>query len=154
MRARRLAVALDEPSPDFVDDVFSDDAALIGDEAEASPIDRLCIACGGEGSVYEGCDHPEIARLEAPSRAIADALARLRRASAEHRAASRALRVLVLGEVARGRGDLETKPDPKQEPCPRCLVRDAEEAAAATGHKPKRRSKNGGAQQALPFKVV
>jgi hypothetical protein len=153
MRARRLAVALDEPPPDFVDDVVVRDEVPFEQE-DAPPLDRLCIVCGGEGSAHDGCDHPEIARLDAPSRAIVDAVARLRRASAEHRAASRALRVLVLGEVARGRGDLESRPEAKPEPCPKCLVREAQEAVAATGPKPKRRSKGGEGQQALPFGAI
>lgn len=162
MRARKLAavamVAMEDmPPPDDMADVFrGDDLDLSRDrDAPEGPIDRLCLACGGDGRAHDGCDHGEIARLDAPSRAVHDALRRLERAAAEHRAAARALRVLVLAEVARGRGDLETAPPPRPEPCPRCLIRDAEEAAAsATAEKPARRKPRAGAQQALPFAKV
>lgn len=155
MRARKLAVALDEPPPpdDALDDYVEPDlAAITSDDPE--PIGRLCLACGGDGDLPDGCDHDEVARLDAPSRAVHEARGRLRRAAAEHRAAARALRVLVLSEVARDRGDLETKPAPRPEPCPRCLIRDAEIAAQSSAPpKPvKRRSKGDEGQQGLLFK--
>lgn len=128
---------------------YADDDAVPAPEPELSPLDRLCIACGGDGASHDGCEHREIARDLTPSRSIAEALARVRRAAAEQRAAVRALRVLVLAEVARGRGDLDTKPEAVPEPCPRCLLRDAEEANAQKP--PKRRSRAGEGQQALPF---
>lgn len=152
MRARKLAVAFDETPPEEAAFSYADD----GDdgpapEPELAPLDRVCIGCGGDGGVRDGCEHREIARDVAPSRTIHDALLRVRRAAAEHRAAVRALRVLVLAEVARGRGDLETKPEAVPEPCPRCLIRAAEEA---NGPKPPRRRGRGGeGQQALPFKA-
>jgi hypothetical protein len=154
MRARKLAaVAMEDlPPPDDVVDAYPDDDPVIDRHDDTTSIDRLCLACGGDGTAHDGCAHGEIARLDEPSRAIRDAVARLERAAAEHRAAVRALRVLVLSEVARGRGDLETAPAPKPEPCPRCLIRDAEEAAAAAGTaKVAKRKAKPGVQQALPF---
>lgn len=156
MRARKLAVAIDEPSPDFAPDAFpafaEDEPRSTGAERDEPALDRVCIACGGDGFAHDGCPHDEIARVDAPSRVLLDALVRLRRAAAEHRAAARALRTLVLADVARGRGDLESTPQPKPEPCPKCLLRDAEEANLQKP--PKRRSKGGETQQALPFKVA
>jgi hypothetical protein len=153
MRARRLAaVALDDAPP--VEDAAGacpEDEAPAGDPPEdARPLPRFCLACGAE----DCREHHEMARLDAPSRAVHDATLRLQRAAAEQRAAARALRMLVLSEVARDRGELETAPAPQPEPCPRCLIRDAE-AAAAEGGAPKpaaRRAKRGNGQQALPFK--
>ncbi len=116
-------------------------------------------------------------RLETPSRAVRDAVARLRRVAAEHRAAARALRALALAEVARGNGELEAIPlhdegsDAGPEPCPRCLstmgdqgppqtplIRDAESAASEDGGNPPRprktrRARGESGQQALPFKT-
>ncbi|MFT3764047.1 MAG: hypothetical protein QM820_00760 [Minicystis sp.] len=164
MRARKLAAAEleDMPPPDDVE-IFRDADLPANREDDAGSLSRLCIACGGDGTGHDGCSHGEVARLDDPSRAVHDAVVRLRRAAAEHRAAARALRSLVLSEVARGRGDLETAPAPKPEPCPRCLIRDAEDAAAAAAAeataaglpaKPPKRRRNGAeAQQALPFKV-
>ncbi len=154
MRARKLAVVAPpeaSPPPDDVADSWSADEDPAVDPAEdPAPIAHLCLVCG-----VEGCrEHGEAARLDAPSRSVTDAVARLRRVATEHRAAARALRVLVLTEVARGRGDLETTPAPKVEPCPRCLIRDAEAAAAPAGvTKTTRRAKGENGQQALPFKV-
>lgn len=156
MRARKLAVAREDfaPPDDVGDHHYSDDDDSIpSDDAEdPTPIDRLCLTCGGDGTAHDGCPHAEIAHLTEPSRAIRDALTRLERAAAEHRAAARALRVQVLSEVARGRGDLETAPAPKPEPCPRCLIRDAEEAAANGGVVKGKRKAKVGVQQALPFR--
>jgi hypothetical protein len=154
MRGRKLAVVTPEEPP------WSDEAAgtWAADEEPAvdplestDPIAHLCLTCG-----TEDCrEHDEAARLDAPSRAVREAIAKLRRAAAEHRAATRALRVLVLTEAARGRGDLETKAAPAVEPCPRCLIRDAEEAAAANGvtKGAARRVKKDTGQQALPFEA-
>ncbi|APR77391.1 Hypothetical protein A7982_02738 [Minicystis rosea] len=160
MRARKLAAVEleDPPPPDDVADVFLDDDLPANREEDAGSLGRICIACGGDDTIHDGCAHTEVARIDAPSRALHDAVLRLRRAAVEQRAAVRALRSLVLSEVARGRGDLETAPAPRPEPCPRCLIRDAEEAAAAAaaGLPPKpvrRRGKGEGTQQALPFKA-
>lgn len=152
MRARKLAVALDDAPPsDEVSDFYPDEEPAVEDEGDA--IGRVCIACGDAAG--DGCEHREVARLDAPSRAVGEAVRRLRRAAAEQRAAARALRTLVLTEVARGRGDLATVPEKVPEPCPRCAIRDAEVAAApppATAERvTKRRSKGAEGQQALPF---
>jgi hypothetical protein len=166
MRARKLAAVPsplpDPPPPEDVADPWpSDDDAA--EEADAAPLHGLCLACGAEGCR----EHGETARLEAPSRSLREAVDRLRRVAAEHRAAARALRVLVLMEAARGRGDLEALPPPPAsgeersaaavaEPCPRCALREAEEAATAGGAtKPAgRRAKKESGQQALPFKLA
>jgi hypothetical protein len=155
MRGRKLAAVVPEdlPSRDDVADAWpGHEEAEIDRSEDTGPIAPFCIECGAETCR----EHGEIARLDAPSRSVSEAVARLRRAAAEQRAASRALRVLVLTEVARSRGDLETTPAPQVEPCPRCLIRDAEAAAAAvaaegatkgTARKAKRENK----QQTLPF---
>jgi hypothetical protein len=152
MRARKLAVAFDDaPPPDEASEIYPDEEPA-GDEAGEEPVGRICIACGDAAG--EGCEHREVARLDAPSRAVAEALSRLRRAAAEQRAAVRALRVLVLTEVARGRGDIATTPEKVPTPCPRCAIRDAEVAAAAPPAQEKavrKRGKGGEGQQALPF---
>jgi hypothetical protein len=156
MRARKLAaVAPEDPPPS---DAWAADEEPALDRAEdAGPIACLCVVCGTEGCRVHG----EVARLDAPSRAVHDAADRLRRAAAEHRAAERTLRKLVLSEVARGMGDIETAPAPRVEPCPRCSIRDAEEASATTGAKgatgatkaTPRRAKGENGQQSLPFKA-
>jgi hypothetical protein len=154
MRARKLGAIApeDPPPPDDVGDAWPADEASEADRSEEpGPIARLCIECG-----TDDCrEHGEIARLDAPSRTLRDTVSRLRRAASEHRAAARALRVLVLSEVARGRGDLETTATPPAEPCPRCVIRDAEAAAtpAAVAKGTARRAKGENGQQALPFKV-
>jgi len=153
MRARKPAAVSEEdaPPPDEVADAWpADEAAFTIGEATA-PLARLCIVCG-----EEDCDeHHEIARLDAPSRTVHDAVARLQRAATEHRAAERALRALVLSEVAKGRGELEPTPASRTEQCPRCLIRDAEAAAAAAGttKASTRKAKGENGQQALPFKL-
>lgn len=153
MRARKLAVAPEESPPrEDVTDAWSvDEEPALGRAEDTGPIARLCVECGADGCH----EHGEIARLDAPSRTVHDAVARLQRAAAEHRAAARSLRALVLSEVARGRGDLETKPPPKVEPCPRCAIRDAEAAAApaAVTKAATRRARGDNGQQALPFKL-
>jgi len=163
MRARKLAVMTAEedmpPSEEGADTWLASDEPVVDRGQEAGPISHLCLACGTadeEGATRQtpcDCREPrEIVRLEAPSRAVRDAVARLRRAGAEQRAAARALRALVLTEVARGRGDLEA-PARLVDPCPRCLIRDAEAAAAASGvTRPARKPKGERGQQALPFK--
>jgi hypothetical protein len=155
MRARKLAAAAAEdlPPEDGADlwPAPAEEEAAADRAEDTTPLADLCIACG-----VEGCrEHGEIARLDAPSRVVREAVARLARAVAEQRAAARALRVLVLTEVARGRGDLEVAPTPKEEPCPRCAIRDAEQAAAAAGvtKATRRRQKGDEGQQALPFKA-
>jgi hypothetical protein len=160
MRARKLAAVVPYDTPPPEEGI---DAWLSGDDDGGPPlpspdrdrsheegaIPRLCLACAGD----DCHEHREIVRLEAPSRAVHDAVARLRAAAAEQRAAARALRALVLTEVARGRGDLEASPVPVATPCPRCLIRDAEAAAAASGvTRPARKSKGENGQQPLPFK--
>ncbi len=161
MRARKLAAVIPDEMPPLEEEGVD---AWLGDDDGGRPgpppnppdrdlaegaIPRLCLACAAD----DCHEHREIVRLEAPSRAVHDAVARLRRAAAEQRAAARALRALVLTEVARGRGDLEAAPVPVVEPCPRCLIRDAEAAAAASGvTRPARKSKGGNGQQPLPFK--
>jgi hypothetical protein len=159
MRARKLAAVEleDMPPAEDIADIFLDrpdaDAPAPGDDGEGLT-GRVCLACGGDAPSHE-CAHDEVARLEAPSRAVQEAVSRLRRAAAEHRAATRALRAQVLSEVARGRGDLETAPPVRPLPCPRCLLRDAEEAAAAAGTpvRVKRKGRGDVSQQALPFKA-
>jgi hypothetical protein len=154
MHARSRKIALAEASSrDEIADAFpSDDAVVIeiasfAEETRAN--ERICLGCGGDGSRHEGCSHAEIARLHEPSRAAGEMVARLRRAAAEHRAASRALRALVTSELGRGRAELETttipaeieaeatpavteeEPAPAPEtaaevPCPRCAEREGE----------------------------
>jgi hypothetical protein len=150
MRARKLDAGASPPPPELGEawPQAADDEAISGEiPAEEGAIARLCIACGAEGCR----DHGEIARLDSPSRTLREAVERLRRVAAEHRAAARALRVLVRTEVARGRGDLETKPAPVVEPCPRCTIRDAEAASPPKGTTRKAKRESG--QQALPFKA-
>ncbi len=151
-RSRKNALA-EASSRDEIADAFpSDDAVVIeiasfAEETRAN--ERICLGCGGDGSRHEGCSHAEIARLHEPSRAAGEMVARLRRAAAEHRAASRALRALVTSELGRGRAELETttmpaereaeatpaateeEPAPAPEatamvPCPRCAEREGE----------------------------
>jgi hypothetical protein len=158
-RSRKIALA-PLPSRDELEDAFpSDDAVVIeiaafAEETTTRPHERICLGCGGDGSRHEGCSHTEVARLHEPSRAAGEMVARLRRAAAEHRAASRALRALVTSELGRGRAELETTaatpaeieveaeaeatptvieaPAPAIEaavvPCPRCAEREAESA--------------------------
>jgi hypothetical protein len=163
MRARTLAASAEaRPLPDEGADGWPTAEEPATDRSvDAGPIPDLCIECGARGCR----DHGEIARLEAPPVAVHDAVARLQRTAAEHRAAARALRALVLSEVARGRGDLETKlstmgappgePPAQAEPCPRCALRDAEAAAApAGGTKARaRKAKGENGQQELPFRA-
>jgi hypothetical protein len=152
VRARKPTAAAPEdlPPPDDVVDAWPAEEEPVAEQSACDPIARLCIECGAD----DCREHGEIARLDAASRAVHDAVARLRGAAAEHRAAARALRVLVLTEVAHGRGDLDTTPPPQAEPCPRCLIRDAEAAAPAGVTKgTTRRAKREIGQQVLPFKV-
>jgi hypothetical protein len=136
MGARKLTAVVKKSAP--VNDL--DGAFLLDDDVAPSEdgeaLGRVCLACGGDGHAHDGCAHGEIARLSAPSRTVHEAVARLRRAATEHRAAARALRVLVLTEVARERAELESsepEPEPEAEPeraaplpCPRCAEREAE----------------------------
>ncbi len=159
-RSRKIALA-PLPSRDEIEDAFpSDDAVVIEiasvAEETTRPNERICLGCGGDGSRHEGCSHAEVARLHEPSRAAGEMVARLRRAAAEHRAASRALRALVTSELGRGRAELETTAtttpvDLEAEappaaieaplatieaavvPCPRCAEREAESAGAVAG---------------------
>ncbi|MEO5726234.1 MAG: hypothetical protein ABI134_05420 [Byssovorax sp.] len=162
MHARSRKIALAEASSrDEIADAFpSDDAVVIevasfAEETRAN--ERICLGCGGDGSRHEGCSHAEVARLHEPSRAAGEMVARLRRAAAEHRAASRALRALVTSELGRGRAELETTtisaeieteaeatptatgaPAPAPEatamvPCPRCAERESEGEGVGAG---------------------
>lgn len=147
MRPRKLnGAALRGPPREDIMDVFpADDVPM--NEVSPPPDEppelpgsgRVCIACGGEGGGREGCEHAEVARLEAPSRAVMEAVARLQQAAAEHRAAVRAVRSLVMSEVARGRAELEVKPPPPRAEattavvCPRCAEQEAE--SSGTGHR-------------------
>jgi hypothetical protein len=175
-RSRKIALA-PLPSRDEVEDAFpSDDAAVIEiasfAEETTRPNERICLGCGSDGSRHEGCSHAEVARLHEPSRAAGEMVARLRRAAAEHRAASRALRALVTSELGRGRADLETTstttpieieieaeaeaeapppaieaPAPAPEaplPCPRCAEREAESAGVAVVANPPRAARKRG----------
>jgi hypothetical protein len=163
------------PSRDEAADVFpSDDVGVIeiAESAERAendegsrPNEPICLACGGDGSRHEGCEHLEVARLVAPSRAAGEMVARLRLAAAEHRAASRALRALVTSELSRDRAELTTKKpieaptkataDAEQVPCPRCAEREAEGEGAAPVITAARASRKRGRapidQQTLPF---
>lgn len=152
----------------------SDDAGVveIAESAERAendegsrPNEPICLACGGDGSRHEGCDHVEVARLVAPSRAAGEMVARLRLAAAEHRAASRALRALVTSELSRDRAELTTKrpaeapakaaaeADAEQVPCPRCAEREAEGAPAiiTAARASRKRGRAPVDQQTLPF---
>jgi hypothetical protein len=177
MHARSRKSPLAEPSSrDEIADAFPPDDAVVLEIAafpsEMRANERFCLACGGDGSRHEGCDHAEIARLSEPSRAAGEMVARLRRAAAEHRAASRALRALVTSELNRGRAELETRTaveapatttatvtttTPAEAeavvPCLRCAEREAE-AASAVVNAPRAGRKRGRAavdQQLLPF---
>ncbi len=92
-----------------------------------------------------------MARLDSPSRLTREALGRLERADAEHRAAARSLRGMVMREVALGRGSVEVPPPPKPPvpqptlgPCLRC-------AELAPKPAPKKRARVTEGQGALPF---
>lgn len=167
MHARARKVVLPSPSSsDELSDAFPPDEAAVIEMAAPTPEiranERICLACGGDGSRHEGCAHAEIARLREPSRAAGEMVARLRRAAAEHRAASRALRALVTSELGRERAELESTPIPSESstrrsppapPCPRCVEREAEMVAAVL-NAPRPTRKRGRAivdQQSLPF---
>ena len=114
MRARKPSAVVPEdlPPPDDVAEAWpseeAPEASFAAGPSEAGPIARLCVACGSD----DCHEHHETARLDAPSRAVHDAVSRLRRAALEHRAAARALRALVVAEVARGRGGSSPLPCP------------------------------------------
>lgn len=172
-RSRKLSAA-EALARDEIAEVFpSDDAGVIeiveaterAENDEGSrPNEPICLACGGDGSRHEGCDHAEVARLLAPSRAAGEIIARLRLAAAEHRAASRALRALVTSELSRDRAELTTKrpveavakvaAEAEQVPCPRCAEREGEGGAPPTITAARPSRKRGRApvdQQSLPF---
>lgn len=171
-RSRKLSTA-EAPSRDEAADVFpSDDVGVIeiADSTERAendegsrPNEPICLACGGDGSRHEGCDHVEVARLVAPSRAAGEMVARLRLAAAEHRAASRALRALVTSELSRDRAELTTKKpveaprpaiaDAEQVPCPRCAEREGEGASTVitAARASRKRGRAPVDQQTLPF---
>ncbi|MEP7125860.1 MAG: hypothetical protein ABJE95_33320 [Byssovorax sp.] len=129
----------------------------------ARPNEPICLACGGDGSRHEGCEHAEVARLVAPSRAASEMIARLRAAAAEHRAASRALRALVTSELSRDRAELTTKKpveapartatDAEQGPCPRCAEREIEgtPTVITAARASRKRGRAPVDQQSLPF---
>ena len=182
MHARSRKIALAEASSrDEIADAFPPDDAVVIEIAsfaeETRADERICLGCGGDGSRHEGCSHAEIARLHEPSRAAGEMVARLRRAAAEHRAASRALRALVTSELGRGRAELETTtipaeteteaeatptateaPAPAPEatamvPCPRCAEREVGGAGVVVSP-PRAARKRGHAaidQQSFPF---
>jgi hypothetical protein len=167
MHARSRKISLAEPSSrDEITDAFPPDDAVVLEMAafteESRANERICLTCGGDGSRHEGCAHGEIARLHEPSRAAGEMIARLKRAAAEHRAASRALRALVTAELGRGRAELETMPVPAEvttsrptasAPCPRCAEREAAMVDAVL-NAPRPARKRGRAavdQQSLPF---
>ena len=164
-RSRKLALA-EASSRDEIADAFPPDDAVVLESAsfveETRANERICLGCGGDGSRHEGCDHAEIARLHEPSRAAGEMVARLRRAAAEHRAASRALRALVTSELGRGRAELETtaipteaeaapadleeEPSPAPEaaavvPCPRCAEREGEGEVASPPRAARKRAR-------------
>jgi hypothetical protein len=176
MRPRKLngaALATQAPRDEHLTDVFPVDDVPVNENEIAPPSDealvggrvcRVCIECGGDGRGREGCEHAETATLHAPSRAMAEAVARLQRAAAEHRAAARAVRALVTTEVARGRAELEAKPPARPEhppetdepaatgSCPRCAEREAEpNAAGSRAPGGRRRQRAAVAQEAFSF---
>ncbi|WP_437637535.1 hypothetical protein [Sorangium sp. So ce854] len=144
MRSRKAAAVVVEelpPPEDPIDAIPPDDTAA--DEAFSSAggplsLDRICIDCGSSGGGgHDGCAHRERARLQAPSRAALELVARLRRAAAEHRAAARALRALVNAERARGRAELErAEPEPIDPPQPETPPAPAPPAPAAAAPAP------------------
>ncbi|WP_044985664.1 hypothetical protein [Sorangium cellulosum] len=184
MRSRKAAAAivvedlpLDEEPVDAIppDDTAADEAFSAAGGAPS--LERICVDCGSSGGAHDGCAHRERARFHAPTRAALELVARLRRAAAEHRAATRALRALVTAEHARGRAEIEREepeplpppepaaapeppppaaPEPDDAPpalCPRCA--EPIEAAPAEPEAPQRRPKRKGRvpleQQAFPF---
>lgn len=169
-RSRKLSAA-EALARDDADAFPSDDAVVIeighfaesAESAESAEKSRanepICLACGGDGSRHEGCDHLEVARLHAPSRAAGEMVARLQRAAAEHRAASRALRALVTSELSRDRAELTTKkpvepPAPAtsvgaEVPCPRCA--ESEGALSPPPRATRKLRRKGIDQQSLPF---
>lgn len=183
-RSRKIALA-PPPSRDEIEDAFPSDDAVVIEIASAAeettrPNERICLGCGGDGSRHEGCSHAEVARLHEPSRAAGEMVARLRRAAAEHRAASRALRALVTSELGRGRADLETTAattpaeveveaeltpaaieappaaiEAAAVPCARCAEREAESATVGVVVNPPRAARKRGRaaidQQSFPF---
>lgn len=166
MHARSRKISLAEPSSrDEITDAFPPDDAVVLEMAafteESRANERICLTCGGDGSRHEGCSHGEIARLHEPSRAAGEMIARLRRAAAEHRAASRALRALVTAELGRGRAEIETMPVPQvpasratpSPPCPRCTEREAAmvEAVLNAPRPARKRGRAAVDQQSLPF---
>ena len=162
MRPRKvaIAVALEElaPADEGVDVLRGNDAAPEENENESDGGGRVCIACGGDGRGHEGCEHAEIAELSAPSATAREAVARLRRAATEHRAAARALRVVVLSDMARGRAELQLREiaaapaaaaGGEPAPCARCAER---EAGADPGRPARRKRRVEAGQQSLPFR--
>jgi hypothetical protein len=145
MASRKLAaVAFEEPPRDDVADYIRGD-----DLPQETPIslERACLWCGGDGGVNEGCEHREIARFAGASRAVEEAVLRLRQAASEHRAAARALRTLALAEVARDRAELETRPaEPATAAAPPPPA-----PAPAPAAKPKKRARQAEGQQAFLF---
>jgi hypothetical protein len=157
MRSREATAPLDDASLDPTFDVIpSDEPALHEpDVGQAVVRGRVCLSCGTANGAHESCDHPEVARLDDPSRATRNAIARLRRAATEHRAAARAVHALVASEAARGRAEFEVVPVPAPEPAP--CARCAERAAAgglplrATPASPRRKSRDHPAQRCFSF---
>ena len=156
MGLRKAVVAGPRPLDEVLDAWTPDD-----EDAPAVSLGRICLDCGGDGHAHDGCAHLEIARLDGDSRNASEVVLRLRRAVAEHRAAARALRGLVLSEVARGRAQVEspaveTVPPRAAEDalaCARCAERDADPAAAprALPRGARQKAPRSDAQQAFAF---
>lgn len=171
-RSRKVPLA-PASSEDEIGDTFPPDDAAgmeVADRIESAEVastsrknEAICLACGGDGSRHEGCDHAEVARLHEPSRAAGEMIARLRAAAAEHRAASRALRALVTSELSRDRADLTTKrpvaapvaalAEGSPAPCARCAEREADGAGAVIPlvRAGRKRGRPAVTQQSLPF---
>ena len=171
MHARSRKVPPAQAAPDDeIGDAFPPDDAVVIELREVADIaavprgnEPICLACGGDGSRHEGCDHIEVARLHEPSRAAGEMIERLRKAAVEHRAASRALRALVTSELSRDRADLTTKRPAAVAvaaleggsvvPCPRCAEREAggTEALIPAVRAGRKRGRAPVTQQSLPF---
>ena len=174
MHARSRKVPLAQASSeDEIGDTFPSDDVVgmeVPDRIESAEVavaprknEPICLACGGDGSRHEGCDHAEVARLHEPSRAAGEMIARLRAAAAEHRAASRALRALVTSELSRDRADLTTKrpvaapvlalAEGSPAPCARCAERagEGEGAVIPLVRAGRKRGRAAVTQQSLPF---
>ncbi len=134
MRARRAVVPTSEALVDELSDVVpSDEPTVHGSDATEDLDDhRVCLSCGSINSAHQVCTHREVARFYETSRKVRDAVARLRNAVAEQRAAERAMRALVTSEATRGRAEFEPLPPTisVSAPCTRCAARATAELTA------------------------